>query len=454
VSPKELLLDAIRNQRTESVPWVPFVGSHGGALIGVDASTYLKSVEHIVAGVAAAVERYQPDGIPVTFDLQIEAEALGCELRWAPDHPPAVSSHILENISITDLALINETDARIPAILTATEKLRAQFSDLALYGLVTGPLTLATHLRGTNIFIEMMDNPGKTKTIIEFCGAVAKRMADFYIERGCDIIAIVDPMTSLIATDTFYDFITTEVSKIFTHIREQNRLSSFFVCGNAERNVEAMCQCGPDNISIDENISLQYVRAISSHYNISFGGNMKLAASFILGDENTARRDAIECLKLGGTKGFILAPGCDLPYEAKPENIEAVATLVRDPYQQQVAKQLIQSQPEQKTTKVLPDYSASPKIKIDVFTLDSTSCAPCQYMVDLIRKVTPRFTDQMEWQEHKIKDNAAIQLMAALGVKKIPTICIDGKPAFESIFPHLDDLMASIQEALANKQNR
>ena len=80
---KEHIFRAFKREKTDRTPWVPFVGCHGGKLIGVDAENYLKSSTHMVNGLHAAIEKYRPDGIPVVFDLQIEAEALGCELKWS-----------------------------------------------------------------------------------------------------------------------------------------------------------------------------------------------------------------------------------------------------------------------------------------------------------------------------------------------------------------------------------
>jgi hypothetical protein len=71
---KDILYKAFRNEKTDRTPWVPFVGCHGGKLIDVSSDKYLKSSELIVAGVSEAIHRYKPDGIPVAFDLQIEAE--------------------------------------------------------------------------------------------------------------------------------------------------------------------------------------------------------------------------------------------------------------------------------------------------------------------------------------------------------------------------------------------
>jgi hypothetical protein len=88
-----LLEKAFRMEETERSPWVPFVGVHGGKLIGIDAEAYLKSSKNMVDGLSKAVELYRPDGIPVAFDLQIEAEILGCKLVWSKENPPAVGNY-------------------------------------------------------------------------------------------------------------------------------------------------------------------------------------------------------------------------------------------------------------------------------------------------------------------------------------------------------------------------
>ena len=94
---KERLQRTLRCEVADRVPWVPFVGCHGGALLGATAADYLRCEASLVRGVEAAIDRYHPDGIPVAFDLQLEAEVLGCELSWADQTPPAVRSHPLSN---------------------------------------------------------------------------------------------------------------------------------------------------------------------------------------------------------------------------------------------------------------------------------------------------------------------------------------------------------------------
>ena len=65
---KQLILAAMENKTTERTPYVPFVGVHAAALLGMGAQEYLKSADNIVAGMSRSVELYNPDGIPVIFD--------------------------------------------------------------------------------------------------------------------------------------------------------------------------------------------------------------------------------------------------------------------------------------------------------------------------------------------------------------------------------------------------
>ena len=447
----KLIKKAIALEEVERVPWVPFVGVHGGFLTGVDAETYLKSSDEVIKGVSKAIDEYNPDGIPVVFDLQIEAEILGCKLHWAPHNPPAVISHPLANgTKLADLKIPSITDGRIPVALEATKVLRENYPDIALYGLITGPFTLALHLMGTDIFMKLFEAPDEVHEVMAFCTKVANKMAEYLMDAGCDIIAVVDPMTSQIDPVTFETFVTPYVSEIFSFVRKKEKLSSFFVCGHAQQNIEAMCNCKPDNVSIDENIPLDFVKEIALKKRISFGGNMKLTVVLLMGDEVDSRENAIESLDMGGKKGFILAPGCDLPMNTPIANIKAVSELVHDPYKQDIVRALDK---KESTLEIfnMKDYGQADKVIVDIITLDSESCAPCQYMVEAVKKVAPQFEGVVEWREHAIKKMDAVTFMSSLMVKNIPTICIDGKIAFVSQIPPKNELIAAIQKRINQK---
>jgi uroporphyrinogen decarboxylase len=448
---KERIQKAFRCEPTDYVPWVPFVGSHGGALLKINAEEYLKSSDAIVKGTREAIRRYQPDGIPVLFDLQVEAEVLGCHLKWASNNPPSVVNHPLSNgTKLEQLQIPAPDQGRIKIALDAAVQLRREYPDIALYGLVTGPFTLALHLLGTDLFMQMFDNPSYIKKLLEFCGQVSESMSRYYIEAGCDVIALVDPMTSQIGSEQFVEFITPCVTRIFESIRKQRALSSFFVCGHAQQNIPVMCGCRPDNVSIDENIPLDYVRDECLKRGISFGGNLQLTSVLLLGDEIDAQKNAIACMEVAGEKGFILAPGCDLPYDTPIKNLEAISHVVRDAYKRQVVMTMAAKTAEEDRLN-MQEYGQADKVIVDIITLDSEACAPCQYMVDAVKKVVPEFEGIVEWREHKIKYRESIVFMASLMVRNVPTICIDGQITFVSRIPPRDELIVAIQKRINEK---
>jgi uroporphyrinogen decarboxylase len=448
---RERVMRALRRESVDRVPWVPFVGCHAGALIGASAEEVLRSAELTVRGVGEAIRRYHADGVPVCFDLQIEAEALGCSLTWARENPPAVTSHPLSaGVRVGDLSVPPPTAGRIGMALSATRQLREAHPDIALYGLITGPFTLALHLLGTDIFMQMFDAPAAVRELMEFTSRVCQATAGYYVDAGCDVVAIVDPMTSQIGPEQFKEWVTPAARPVFDAIRRRGTLSSFFVCGHAQQNMDAMCDCGPDNISVDENIPLQFVRDVCLPRGVSFGGNLQLTTVLLLGQPLEAQKNAIACLDVGGDTGFVLAPGCDLPYAVPPANLEAIHEVVADAYKRQVVKAMVPEQAARERLD-LEEYGQADRVVVDIVTLDSEACAPCQYMVDAVRKVAPEFEGIVVWREHKIKYRESLVFMTSLMVHNVPTICIDGQITFVSRIPPRDELIAAIQRRINEK---
>lgn len=452
---KEIIRKTFELENIERAPWVPFVGVHAAALINEDAETYLRSTELMIKGLNEAINKYNPDGIPVAFDLQMEAEVLGCKLVWSKDNPPSVTSHPLEEgKTLADLTIPKKDEGRIGQTLEVARTLRVQHPDLALYGLITGPFTLALHLMGTEVFMKMFTDEQNVHDVMAFCTRVCKAMTDYYIEAGCDVIAVVDPMCSQIGPEQFEQFVTPSCTEVFAHIKAAGAYSSFFVCGHAQHNIEVMCDCKPNNISIDENIPLDFVRDICLNRSISYGGNLKLTVVLLMGDEDDTERNVVECLDIAGedNKGFILSPGCDLAYATPVENLIAVGKLVHNKYHQDIVRAL-----GAKPFDILPidlsQYIEDDVVKIDVVTLDSVACAACQYMWEAVNRAGQKFGVKVICTEHSVKTRDGVNFMAAAGVKNIPTTLIDGKIKFVSLIPPVNEIEQAIEEALKTKKS-
>jgi uroporphyrinogen decarboxylase len=75
---------------------VPFAGVHAGKLKGYTGKDILTDSGKLIECLREVHKLYAPDGMPIVFDLQIEAEILGCDLMWADYNPPSVISHLFD----------------------------------------------------------------------------------------------------------------------------------------------------------------------------------------------------------------------------------------------------------------------------------------------------------------------------------------------------------------------
>jgi uroporphyrinogen decarboxylase len=272
----------------------------------------------------------------------------------------------------------------MPIILDAMRRVKASIGDdVALYGLVTGPFTLASHLRGSEIFMDMMDDPEYVSELVEFCGEVCIKMSEMFIDAGMDIIAVVDPIVSQISSEHFEEMTAPTFKAVFDFIRSKGVLSSFFVCGNATRQIELMCKTGPDAISIDDNIHLPTAKEITDRYNITICGNIPLAGIMLFGNQQDNMKSVIGILDSVDHKNLIVSPGCDMPYDTPIENTIAAGEAVKET---EACRQIIEDYEKVADDVIveIPDYANLDKVLIELFMLNSETCAACTYMLNLV----------------------------------------------------------------------
>ncbi|RKY53119.1 MAG: uroporphyrinogen decarboxylase [Candidatus Neomarinimicrobiota bacterium] len=449
---KEYVLNALKRIPVERPVWVPYVGCHGGSLIGVSAEDYLKSGELIYNGLREAYKLYKPDGLPLIFDLQIEAEVLGCELIWFPDSPPTVISHPLESKPHLDINLLGEFNinkGRYRELKKATNLVKKDFgSTIALYGLVCGPFTLSLHLRGSQIFLDMYDNPIQTKKLIDYCKEVVIKSAHFYIENGVDVVAIVDPMTSQISPEHFTYFVAPFLNSVFKFVHMRGKPASLFVCGDASRNLTEMFKTGCDNVAVDENVDLKRMRELAEQFRKSFSGNLGLATPLLNGTEDECVTEALEEVEIGGNTGYILSPGCDIPYNVPKENLIAIGEALHDKYLPKTGRSHAECKKTNTRQPSIASKKTEEKLFIDIITIDSKVCPPCQYAVEAVKYATKGLESWVKIRERKIKTEEGRAFAKEFGIKSIPTICINGEPVFRSMIPDIKTIRNEIEKRL------
>jgi uroporphyrinogen decarboxylase len=449
---KELVFQTLRHEKTPSVAWVPFAGVHAGKLKGYSAQEVLEDADKLYESLLEVHKLYSPDGMPIVFDLQLEAEILGCELLWAKSNPPSVKTHPLagSEYKIPCKCLIpTKESGRIPMVLDVMNRVKkAVGDDTALYGLICGPFTLASHLRGSDIFMDMIMNEQYVRDLVEFCGEVCMRMTDFYAEAGMDIIGIVDPLVSQIAPEHFVSMLSPTFTACFDYVRSKGLYSSFFVCGNATLQLDVMCHTHCDCISVDENVDIIKAKETTNKYNITIAGNIPLTTVMLHGNQQDNIKCVVDLLDGIEHHNFILSPGCDMPYDTPIENTVAVMQAVKNT---DVARAMVADYETNwdDIPVVLPDYANLKKPLLEVFTLDSESCAACTYMWNSVRDVKDKvFGDKIDIIEYKYTIKENIARTRKMGLTNLPTLVINGQVKWVSIIPSRDELVAEIEALL------
>lgn len=296
--------------------------------------------------------------------------------------------------------------------------------------------------------MDMFDDEDYVKELLNYCTECGKRVADMYIEAGMDVIAVVDPLVSQISSDHFEEFLTEPYTNLFAHIREKGVFSSFFVCGNATRNIEVMCQTKPDSISVDENVDIIAAKNVTGKYNVVIGGNIPLTSIMLHGTQQDNMKFVVDMLaKLPEYKNFIVAPGCDMPYAVPIENtIGATQAVLETKTVSEMVKNYVSATFDIDVE--LPDYEHLERPFVEVFTLDSATCAACTYMMGAANVAKETYGDKIDMIEYKFTEKENIARCMKMGVTNLPCIYINGQLKFSSIIPSKEELEKAINEVL------
>jgi len=137
-----------------------------------------------------------------------------------------------------------------------------------------------------------------------------------------------------------------------------------------------------------------------------------------------------------------------MPFETPVENILAVANFINGDF---ASIEMLQSERQvaEAEDKEIEDVEIKQgEVFIEIVTLDSEGCPPCQYMCEAVKKVLPKYEGKLVWRESLVKTRAGIRRMAKLGVKNLPAMLLNNEVVFDNIIPTEKELVEEIEKRL------
>jgi len=191
---KELVRSLFAGKPVSRPPFIPYMATAAAHFMQVPTQRLFSDPTTLANSLQSCQKLFKYDGIAISLDTTLEAEACGCQIAWQEGEPPKVISHVLEgkDPQSLDVSAI-ETKGRIPIVLEAAKRLaQTAGKDVALLGVVTGPITLSKHLMGDDFIPALDTNTQLSQKVIEITGKIALTLAKAYGELKFDAIVLAD----------------------------------------------------------------------------------------------------------------------------------------------------------------------------------------------------------------------------------------------------------------------
>jgi uroporphyrinogen decarboxylase len=331
---KERIKAALDFEKPDRVPVIAQVFGHAAVLAGVSLRDYIRDGELLARCQLQALQHYDYDTVFALMDTNVETEAVGSILTYPRDQYPYVKSYVLSDAEKLDgLSVPDPTQAgRMPELLKAAKILRQEVGDhMLVIGCVLGPMTLAVQLLGAEATLYLAtDHPEQFTRLLDFSTEVAIRFGTAQIEAGAHLPIVFDPSASpaVIPHQFFREFELPRLRKVFTALKEMGAIANWLhIAGPVLPILPFYPQCGVDIANFDYCVSAP--DAQQAIPNTCLDGNIK-SLSFVEATPDVIAEESSRLLNAFASRGgFILSSGCEIPLEAKPENVAAMVAAER-----------------------------------------------------------------------------------------------------------------------------
>lgn len=322
---KDLVRQLFTSAELPRIPFVPLVFSHAAMLEQIGLDEAFSNPTQLTKIILNAQKLYGYDAVINNFDLTLEAEACGCSIRWGSDYElPHVSNHPLadveqvSNVNVLDI----ERTGRLPVVLETTRRLKMLLGrTIALVVVVTGPLTLSSHLRGDVILKELDERTEEAIRIIELAGQVSTKVCRLYCELEPDIVLIVeDRMPEFLPKHL--PLLTSLYRPIWNTARFYNAFPVLLKRGYPINELEAILQLGMDGVVFGDQLTFEDLDRIALKYNCSIGASIPL--TMLSGSQKGLHEFVNRSLERGARRRFFLTTEWEIPPDVPAVNIHLV----------------------------------------------------------------------------------------------------------------------------------
>jgi uroporphyrinogen decarboxylase len=321
--------------KADRTPVIPQVFAHAAVRAGVSIVDYLHDGALLARCQIEARREYGYDAVFAFMDTALEAEAMGCRLEFREGQYPYVDTCALAPDA--PLGVIRppdpQRDGRLPELLRATRLLRDQLDGEApVVAIVLGPMSLAEQLMGAEAALYLAaDEPLRFEELLELTTAVAQRQGQALVAAGAQVVVVFEPAASPVVVPPafFRELLVPRIAVLFAAFKAAGSLASWLhVAGNVASILPYYERTGADIVNLDYEVDPDEAGRILPR--MCLDGNVRSLAFVLDSAAEVAAEGRRLVTRLAPRGGFILSSGCEIPPEARPENVAALVSAVRE----------------------------------------------------------------------------------------------------------------------------
>ncbi len=329
----ERVVAVYKGEISDRTPVIPIVGQAAAVLNGMTISEELKSAETLAESRITCLKKFGYDGIYISADTWVTAEAMGAKVIQPPNAPAEGTEPLIKNKKDLDkLKPVNPLeDGRCPLLIEATriavKKSKDSFAVIGNFD--QSPFSLACALRGINeIMIDLYDSPTFVEKLLEITTESTINYAKAMAKAGAHILNTGDSPAGLIGPENYAKYALPYEKIMFDELQALGKPSVLHICGDTTELLPQMATSGADGLELDYQVNLVKARKVIGDY-ITIIGNLNPVRVMLEGSPEIVKQEATNLLDQKKQIGkFILSTGCTIAPNNPPENLKAIAETV------------------------------------------------------------------------------------------------------------------------------
>ena len=326
VNSRERLLNRINGKATDRIPNMNIVMMFAAREMGLTYGRIVRNAPLFVRGMELCYEKYGLDCLWAISDPMREAGDSGAAVIVPEgDAVPYSPVPLVKDAEdILRLKPVRPEDGRAMSDRLEAVRLLHDYAkgEACVVGWVEGAFAQACDLMGVQEFLMfMLEEPEAAHELLDFCVELELQFALAQIRAGAEIVGIGDAATSLIGPKWYREFAFEREKKLIDGIHNAGALAKLHICGNINPFLDQAAQTGCDILDCDHMVDMERAARLMTGKGCACG-NFDPVSVVLHGTPEDVRRAALQCADYGSNT--IVAAGCEIPVDTKPENVLAV----------------------------------------------------------------------------------------------------------------------------------